>query len=64
MSNEEENTINPDATAADDLSKSQLQTIEVNRKRPSDELVSMIQDLGKFLCESEKFGEKYKEERT
>lgn len=47
MSNEEENTINPDTTAANDLSKSQLQTIEVNRKRPSDELVSMIQDLGK-----------------
>ena len=45
MSKEEENTINPDGTTADDLSKSQMQTIEVNRKQPSDELVSIIREF-------------------
>jgi hypothetical protein len=43
--NNEENINNPKETA-EGPSKSQVQKIEVNRKRASEELISMIRDLG------------------
>ena len=54
----------PEGTA-EDLTKSQAQIpIEINRKIPSEDLITMIQRSWQLLCKSEKFGEKNKEKRT
>ena len=45
MNNEEKNIIKIPKETAESPSKSQEQRIEVNRKRPSEELISMIQNL-------------------
>jgi hypothetical protein len=46
MGLEVKDNIIPEQTAAENLPKSQVQTIDLNGKRPSEELISMIQDLG------------------
>lgn len=46
MNNEEKNIIKIPKETSEGPSKSQEQRIEVNRKRPSEELISMIRDFG------------------
>ena len=46
MNNEERNIILIPEETGEGPSKSQVQTIEINRKRPSQELIWMIRDLG------------------